>query len=254
MSVSTAAPQRFDIHNSDVPIVCRSCEARHKGICGALTPSQLSTLSKNTTLQTIPAEQQFAMEGDKPVTYSNIVSGIVKLTKLMADGRQQIVALQFAPDLVGRPFDTAIKTSIEAATDLKLCSFPRKALESLIAEAPDLEHRLHQQNLRELDDARDWLLALGRKTANERVASFIYFTAQHIDPDALARGNAIRFKFPLKRSDIADFLGLTLETVSRQITKLRQSKVIALIDNSTCEIIDLPMLRKLAEAEDPPQF
>lgn len=254
MSASTSSPQRFDIHNSDVPIVCRSCEARHQGICGALTPSQLSTLSKNTTMQSIPAEQQFGMEGDKPVAYSNIISGIVKLSKLMADGRQQIVALQFAPDLVGRPFDITNKTSIEAATDLKLCSFPRKALESLIAEAPDLEHRLHQQNLRELDDARDWLLALGRKTANERVASFIYFTALHIDPDALAKGQMIRFQFPLKRSDIADFLGLTLETVSRQITKLRQSKVIALIDNSTCEIIDLPMLRKLAEAEELPKL
>jgi CRP/FNR family transcriptional regulator, anaerobic regulatory protein len=254
MSDSTSSPRRFDIHNSDVPIICRSCEARHKGICGALTPSQLNTLSKSTTIQAVPAERQFAMEGDRTGDYSNIISGIVKLSKLMADGRQQIVALQFAPDLVGRPFDTANKTSIEAATDLKLCSFPRKALESLIAEAPDLEHRLHQQNLRELDDARDWLLALGRKTANERVASFIYFTAQHIDPEALASGQTISFQLPLKRSDIADFLGLTLETVSRQITKLRQAKVIELIDSKTVKIHDLPKLRILAEAGDTSTF
>ena len=239
---------RRDIHNSEVPMLCRSCEARHMGICGALNPDQLLTLSKNTTKHVISAEQQIAVEGDRPTAYSNILSGVIKVSKLLPDGRQQIVALQFAPDLVGRPYEYENKASIEAATDVKLCSFPRKVLDELVSKSPDLERRLHKQSLRELDDARDWLLALGRKTATERVASFIYFTAQHIDPEALETKKVIQFQLPLKRSDIADFLGLTLETVSRQITKLRQAKVIDLIDSRTCQIVNLPKLRALAEA------
>lgn len=246
MSTPSPGLKRSDIHNSDVPVLCASCEARHKGICGALTPRQLLTLSKGTTKHKIQADQEISAEGGAPVAFSNIMSGVVKLSKLMADGRQQIVALQFAPDLVGRPFDVQNKTSVEAATEVRLCSFPVKVLEDLIAESPDLEHRLHQQNLRELDEARDLLLSLGRKSASERVASFIYFIACHIDPDSVAEHATLKFQIPLKRSDIADFLGLTLETVSRQITKLRQAGVISIVDRRSIGITNLAKLRQLA--------
>lgn len=248
MSVQSPETKRLDVHNSDVPVVCRSCEARHKGICGALTPKQLLALSKGTTKHHIAADQEISAEGGAPTAFSNIISGVVKLSKLMADGRQQIVALQFAPDLVGRPFDVQNKTTVEAATDVRLCSFPVRVLEDLIAESPDLEHRLHQQNLRELDEARDLLLSLGRKSASERVASFIYFIARHIDPESVAEHSTLKFQIPLKRSDIADFLGLTLETVSRQMTKLRQAGVISIIDRRSIEITNLAKLEHMAGA------
>ena len=246
MSDQNPSAKRLDVHNSDIPVLCRSCEARHKGICGALTPKQLLTLSKGTTKHQIPVDQEISAEGGAPIAFSNIISGVVKLSKLMSDGRQQIVALQFAPDLVGRPFDVQNKTTVEAATEVRLCSFPVKVLEELIAESPELEHRLHQQNLRELDEARDLLLALGRKSASERVASFIYFIALHIDPESSAEQATLKFQIPLKRSDIADFLGLTLETVSRQMTKLRQAGVISIIDRRSIQIINFPKLERFA--------
>jgi CRP/FNR family transcriptional regulator, anaerobic regulatory protein len=246
MSAPVTDQKRLDVHNSDVPVVCRSCEARHKGICGALTPKQLLALSKGTSKHHIPADRQISAEGGEPNAFSNIMSGVVKLSKLLPDGRQQIVALQFAPDLVGRPFDAQNKTSVDAATDVRLCSFPVKILEDLITESPDLEHKLHQQNLRELDEARDLLLALGRKSAAERVASFIYFIACHIDPEASIGHATLVFQIPLKRSDIADFLGLTLETVSRQMTKLRQAGIISIIDRRSIAITNLEKLQRLA--------
>ncbi len=248
MSSPIPSLKRLDVHNSDTPVLCRSCEARHKGICGALTPKQLLALSKGTIKHKIEADREISAEGGAPIEFSNIISGVVKLSKLMADGRQQIVALQFAPDLVGRPFDIQNKTTVEAATEVRLCSFPVKVLEDLIAESPDLEHRLHQQNLRELDEARDLLLSLGRKSASERVASFIYFIALHINPDASAGHATLDFQIPLKRSDIADFLGLTLETVSRQMTKLRQAGVISIIDRRSIQITNLAKLEQLAGA------
>jgi len=238
---------RLDIHNSEVPALCQSCEARHKGICGALTTEQLVSLSRHTTKHVIDAEQQITHEGETVKRYSNIMRGVVKLSKLTADGRQQIVGLQFAPDFVGRPFSRENDFAVEAATDIGLCSFPTSVLEKLVNESPDLEHRLHKQALKELDEAREWMFTLGRKSAAERVASFLYFCALHINPETSQNGDTQQFEIPLKRSDIADFLGLTIETVSRQITKLRQSGVIKIVNNRTVEISNLQKLQALTE-------
>ena len=241
---------RLDIHNSDTPLLCQSCEARHKGICGALSPNQLLALSKHTIKHVVAAEQQIAFEGEKTRRYSNIMHGVVKLSKLTADGRQQIVGLQFAPDFVGRPFSKESELAIEAATEVKLCSFPSSILEQLTSEAPDLELRLHRQALKELDEAREWILTLGRKSAAERVASFLYFIAIHINPEDNKNGVTQQVEIPLRRSDIADFLGLTTETVSRQITKLRQAGAIKIANNRMVEVPDLKRLKELTESDN----
>jgi CRP/FNR family transcriptional regulator, anaerobic regulatory protein len=239
--------KRQDIHNSDIPILCQACEARHRGICGVLTPLQLVELSKHTTKSVVEADQEIASAGRAVARHANIMRGVVKLSKLMADGRQQIVGLQFAPDFLGRPFARQSDVSAEAATQVRICSFPTAALDRLIQQSPELEHKLHQQALDELDEARDWMLTLGRKTAAEKIASFLYLIAKNMDPEADQKSSGVQFEIPLKRSDIADFLGLTIETVSRQITKLRQSGAINLINNRVVDVPDLAKLRDLAE-------
>ena len=243
------AKSRQDIHNSDVPVLCLSCEARHKGICGALAPDQLLALSKHTTKHVVAAEQQIAFEGETTKRYSNILRGVVKLSKLTADGRQQIVGLQFAPDFVGRPFSKENDFAVEAATEVKLCSFPSAILEQLTTTAPELEHRLHRQALKELDEAREWMLTLGRKSAAERVASFLYFIALHIDPEDPRNGQQRQFEIPLKRSDIADYLGLTIETVSRQLTKLRKAGIINIENNRLVKVPEIDRLKALTEID-----
>ncbi|WP_196501652.1 helix-turn-helix domain-containing protein [Aestuariivirga litoralis] len=234
---------RSDIHNSDVPIVCRACEARHKGVCGALNPQQLTELARHTTKHKYDASAGLVSDGAKVDRYANIMSGVIKLAKLTADGRQQIVGLQFAPDFLGRPFSQISDFDVEAATDVRVCSFPRDVLNKLTRESPELEHRLHAQTLKELDEARDWMLALGRKSASERVAGFLCFIAEHINPEIEFETGPVRFDIPLKRADMADFLGLTIETVSRQLTKLRQARVIEIENNRTVIIPDLAKLR-----------
>jgi len=240
---------RKDVHNSEVPVLCISCEARHKGICGALSPEQLVVLSKQTNKKSHAADQELVASEQDISTYSNVMSGVVKLTKLMADGRQQIVGLQFAPDFLGRPFKRQTEIAAQAATEVKLCSFPAHVLDAMIKETPELEHRLHEQALKELDEARDWMLTLGRKTASEKVASFIHMIATHIDPDFENPNHIIRFELPLKRADIADFLGLTIETVSRQLTKLRKAGVIELENNRTVTVPSLSRLENECELD-----
>ncbi|MGX5668219.1 Crp/Fnr family transcriptional regulator [Rhizobium daejeonense] len=227
----------------EAPTVCRACEARHGGVCAALSFTQLAELNKHSSRRKISAGEEVIGQGERVSSYSNILNGVVKLSKMMADGRQQIVGLQFAPDFLGRPFLGESTITAEAATDTEICTFPRPLIDRMVGEAPDLERKLHIQSLKELDEARDWMLTLGRKTAQEKVASFLHLIATHIDPD---KGSATTFDLPLSRADIADFLGLTIETVSRQMTKLRKDGIIVIENNRHVVVPDLNRLRYAA--------
>ena len=105
---------RKDIHSSEIPVVCRSCEARHGGVCGALTPEQLIEFSRYTARRAVRPGGELHGQGERVHSYANVLRGVVKLTKMMPDGRQQIVGLQFAPDFIGRPFSAESALSAEA--------------------------------------------------------------------------------------------------------------------------------------------
>lgn len=224
---------RQDVHSQPVegdpvPRVCASCEARHRGVCGALTPSELLRLSKISGKRTLLPGETLIADEENVLSFANILSGVVKLSKILPDGRQQIVGLQFAPDFLGRPFHRESHLSVEAVATCLLCTFPRAEFERLIGESPGLEHRILEQTLIQLDEARDWMVTLGRKSAREKVASFLLAIARYIAPDRSAAAGGIVFDLPLTRSDMADFLGLTIETVSRQLTALKRDRLIHL--------------------------
>jgi CRP/FNR family transcriptional regulator, anaerobic regulatory protein len=238
---------RQDIHNSEVPVLCRACEARHRGVCGALTPEQLQRLARHARRHEFAPGTELVAAGEATRRYANILSGVVKLTMMMPDGRQQIVGLQFAPDFLGRPFQGASEFSAEGASTVRVCAFPKETLEALVRDSPELEHRLHLQALRELGEAREWMLTLGRKSAPERVASYLLLLARRNDPESEAA--AIRFDIALTRAEIADLLGLTVETVSRQLTQLRKSGAIAM---ETHRIVAVPDPGRLAQLAGEP--
>lgn len=242
--------KRQDIHNSEIPLICQACEARHKGVCGALSPIQLTELSKHTTITVHEHSNALHSADQEQGHYSNILSGVAKLTKLLPDGRQQIVGLQFAPDFLGRPFSKQNNVIVEAATNVRLCSFPKKVIEKFIQETPDMERCLHEQHLNELDEARDWMLTLGRKTAIEKLASFLMLIVSHIDPEAHHKEKDLAIELPLKRGDIADYLGLTIETVSRQLTNLRKKQIVEIGAKRVIKIIDYKRLQKIADTGD----
>lgn len=181
--------------------------------------------------------------------FANILNGVVKMTKTLADGRQQIVGLLFPTDFLGRAFVTEAPYRAEAATDLELCAFPHSSFEQLLHKYPQLEHRLLESTLSELDTAREWMLLLGRKTAEEKVASFLHLLTKRADLSAPCNANQdgpLRFPLPLTRTDMADYLGLTIETVSRQITRLKKQGVISLVDSRTIEVAALEDLEDIS--------
>ncbi|BCH34715.1 transcriptional regulator [Mesorhizobium sp. L-8-10] len=194
-------------------------------------------LAKTSSRHKLEPGVELIADAEAVDSYSTLLSGVVKLTKCLSDGRQQIVGLRFAPDFLGRPFKVKSTINVEAATSVSLCSFPKAAVERIMKESPGLEHRLLKQTLDELDEALEWMVTLGRKTAPEKVASFLLMIARNMDSSIDPAAGSACFDLPLTRADISDFLGLTNETVSRQLTRLRADGVIR-IENKRHVTVD----------------
>lgn len=159
----------------------------------------------------------------------SIVSGVAALTQTMEDGRTQMVGLLLPSDFAGRPGRESAAYDVIATTDLVMCCFRKKPFEKMMCETPHIAQRLLQMTLDELDAAREWMLVLGRKTAREKIASLLTIIARR-DASLKLHGNEgpLHFTLPLTREAMADYLGLTLETVSRQVSALKRDKVILL--------------------------
>lgn len=224
-----------------LPIFCRDCESRLHGICSTLSRQQLAELAGVARQSRHDAGTLLSSEATPIISYANVVHGVIKLSKILEDGRQQVVGLQFPTDLMGRVFGREHRTSAEAASVVEVCRLPKSAVEDLAEAVPEFKQKLLEQSLRELDEARDWMLTVGRKTANEKVASLLLLFALHASPSTGAAG--AEFDLPLTRGDMADFLGLTIETVSRQMTRLGHEGLIALRTHRHVVVPDLAQLR-----------
>lgn len=237
-----------DIPAAD-PDRCQHCVVRHQAVCGALASHELADLNAIARRRIYKAGQSIIIAEEETPYVATVVSGVIKLIQSMPDGRQQIVGLQFPPDFLGRAYGHESRYFAEAVGDVDLCLFPKKEFETLLSNYPDLEKRLFQDTLEELDVARDWMLLLGRKTAAERVASFLLLIARrapYIGCKQKGDDAEVSFHLPMTRADIADYLGLTIETVSRQITKMKTQKVIQLHDNRDIAVLDMERLRDIS--------
>ncbi len=234
------------------PLRCQTCAIRHRAICGALPAEALTSLNSIARDRTIRAGEIILSPLDEAPPLANIVSGIVKLTNGLPDGRSQIVGLQFASDFLGRPFKNTCTYVAEAVTDVKLCSYPRSEFEAISLLYPDLQDNLLKHTLDELDAARQWMLLLGRKSAREKIASFLLLVGQRNLDDGCGAAhdtNFVSLNLPLTRSDIADFLGLTTETVSRQLSRLKNEGLIRLEGGRTVVIPNLEHMNIVASGQ-----
>jgi CRP/FNR family nitrogen fixation transcriptional regulator len=146
-----------------------------------------------------------------------VVSGAVRTTRLLGDGRRQVAEFYFPGDIFGLEPGPDHRFSAEALSDCVVLSVKRSALRGDHAAAAELEQMIWAATMRELDRSREHVLLLGRKTACERVASFLL--------DIVGRTGG-RGDLPMGRQDMADYLGLTIETVSRMLTQLQSSSVV----------------------------
>ncbi|WP_347137854.1 helix-turn-helix domain-containing protein [Paracoccus sp. SSK6] len=231
--------------NLDGPERCGDCPIRYRAVCAHCETDELALLEGMKLYRTFEPGQPIVWEGERMDFVGSVVTGVATLTQTLEDGRTQMVGLLLPSDFLGRPNRDIAPYNAVAATKVVLCCFRRKPFEGMMRSTPHVAHRLLEMTLDELDAAREWMLLLGRKTAREKIASFIAIIArreaalQKRDP-----GGRMRIELPLTREAMADYLGLTLETVSRQISSLKRDGVIELQGKRT---IILPDFARLVE-------
>ncbi len=246
-AVPTSASTIPKLKNPEVD--CVACPIRHRAVCAKCGPAELTRLEEIKYYRTFEAGQPIAWAGDEMGFVGSVVRGVATLSQTLADGRKQMVGLLLPSDFIGRPGRATAAYDVTAVSEVTLCCFRRKPFEGLMVSTPAVAERLLDMSLDELDAAREWMLILGRKTAREKIASLLTIVARR---EATVGLQAIRgrivVELPLTREAMADYLGLTLETVSRQISALKKDGVIAL--DGTRRIV-VPDIRRLtAETGD----
>ena len=220
---------------------CDVCVIRNRAICAALDGPELEVLNTVGRRRNLRAGESLMWEGEDSVLVANVIEGVLKLSTGTLDGREQIVGVVYPSDFIGRPFGSTTGHGVTALTDARVCVFSRNDFDAFARKHPALEHKLLERTLAELDRTRRWMLLLGRKSAGEKLATFLLEMSERlVEPGcaAPAIGYVSRFALPFSRQQIADVLGLTIETVSRQFTKLKADGVIDLPSRREVEILN----------------
>ncbi|MEM7505771.1 MAG: helix-turn-helix domain-containing protein [Pseudomonadota bacterium] len=238
----------------NVPDRCSDCPIRNRAVCSYSTPNELAELDKIKFYRDFDPGQEIVGEGEMTQSLGSIVEGVVALHKVMEDGRRQMVGLLFPSDFLGRPLRPSAPYDAVAITQVRMCLFHRSQFEEMLSQQQTLERRLLEMMLDELDAAREWMLLLGRKTARERLASFLMILARRAAAmEQKAMSDGLTFALPLTREAIAEYLGITIETVSRQFSSLRKEGIIALDNLRTVRVLRLAELYEITH-DDPADF
>ncbi len=225
---------------------CDLCVVRNRAICAALDKQEIEALNAIGRRRILAPGESLIWEGEDSVLVANVIDGVLKLSTGTEDGREQIVGVVYPSDFIGRPFGATSGHGVTALTESRVCVFSRKDFDAFAREHPALEHKLLQRTLGELDRTRRWMLLLGRKSASEKVASFLLEMSERLSSSTCETvGDSVskRFVLPFSRQQIADVLGLTIETVSRQFTRLKADGIIDLPSRREVVIADIGALQ-----------
>jgi CRP/FNR family transcriptional regulator, anaerobic regulatory protein len=235
------------------PKACFACAVRDSALCRVLNTQQLARLNRKSYRRMYPAGQLIAGVAASEDWCATVVSGVIKLCKTLSDGRQQIVALLFPGDFLGRPYRAEFPYTAETATEVQLCCYGRAYFEEFMQEQSDLKQVFLERTLDSVDASRDWMLLLGRKTAQEKVAALLLTILQRTSrsrPDC--EQGAGQVIMPLTRTEMADYLGLRLETVSRQLKQLEVIGIIKRLDPRRILVRDIGALTHAAGPDSTP--
>lgn len=196
--------------------------------------------------RTVHPHEALFHEGDETDHFYEVLEGVLCAYKIFADGRRQVISFAFPGDLVGFGHGVSYRFDCDAVSRARVRAIPSSSLLRAVKEHGELGEKLLAVAAGEVATMQDHSVLLGRKSAIEKLASFLVHLAER---SAAASGSSARVALPMTRADIADFLGLTVETVSRNMTKLRVMRVINLPNSSSFEILDIDRLRDVAEWE-----
>lgn len=224
---------------------CLGCEVRSSALCGVLNGNELAKLKALSWTIALAPGQPLFHEGDEATRVFTLTRGSLKLYKLLADGRRQVTGFMFPGDFLGISIDDEHAFTAESLDESQLCWFPRTRFDGFVDDHGAMERELYRLAAHELAAAQQQMVLLGRKTAAERLASFFLMLAEKLGKSTPA---PVRFvDLSMSRSDIADYLGLTKETVSRVLSMLKRGRLIRLEALDRVEILDREGLREIAD-------
>jgi len=231
-----AQPRPFVVEATRGVEQCIHCGAREFSVCNAIPTPDLDRLAAAALTMSVEEGRAFIQEGDPAEHFFNVTFGTAKLYKLLPDGRRQITGFAGIGHFLGLAVSATYAFSAEALEPMRVCRFSRSKLRTLLDDYPAMEKRLLEVASNELVAAQEQMLLLGRKTARERLASFLIARAT-LPTACLARAPELAtvIRLPMTRADIADYLGLTIETVSRSLTRFKSEG-----------LIDIPMPGEIA--------
>lgn len=228
-------------HNRNLPEghPCRNCQVRDVAVCGVLDDQDLQSFRRLGCGVQLRAGESLFSQGEPALSVFTVTEGMLKSYKILPDGRRQVTGFHMPGDFVGTSVDETHSFTAEAIEDCRVCAFPVRRFDDFVEDHQPMERELYIAAARELAEAQQQMVLLGRKTAVERIATFFLSLSDH------EKGAEV-IDLPMSRSDIADYLGLTKETVSRVLSDLKSSRIIRLQAIDRIEILQLDQLRSIA--------
>lgn len=224
---------------------CHECRVNFHPICRALAAIAEVRAGRASVLRRY-AKGRVLLDGHRvPDAFGIVVSGVVRLQHVDSDGRQHSVGFLFPGDYIGPSQPLIANLVAEAATPVEICSFPRRTFDLLVARHATLEPALLAHSLLELDEARTWMRILAQRPAPERIARFLILLEQRTR-GAPWEPRRSELDLPMSRTEMADYLGIALATVSRQFAKLRDEAVIEVRGRSHLRILDWDWIDAMA--------
>ncbi|MFD1332080.1 Crp/Fnr family transcriptional regulator [Methylopila musalis] len=223
---------------------CDGCPARALAVCQALADADMDEFGAIGDQQRFAPKEALFRQGDDADAVFTITSGMVRLYRLLSDGRRQILGFLLPGDFIGLAPDERYASTAEAVTPVAACRFDARAYATLAERKPRLLASLRRAAADELAAAQDHMVLLGRRSADERVAAFLIALRQRL---AVRGGGAVTIALPMSRQDLADHLGLTIETVSRVISRLARERVLLVVPDGV-RVLDAQKLQALAAA------
>jgi CRP/FNR family transcriptional regulator, anaerobic regulatory protein len=224
--------------------VCDACRVRNLSVCSGLSTHDSAALQRLAHRTNLSPRAPLIQAGTPAISVYSVTSGTLRLQRDLADGRRQIVGFAVAGDFIGLALQDTYSFSADALTASTLCRFDRAMFSQLCQKKPDLLAKLHQAAANELTLAYEQMVLLGRLRAEERIAAFLLRWRLRM---ARLSGASAALHLPMGRQDIADYLGLTIETVSRTFARWMRERVLLDIPDGV-RIVDLEALEALSQS------
>ncbi|MGF3023297.1 Crp/Fnr family transcriptional regulator [Methylobacterium aquaticum] len=221
---------------------CAECAARPVSVCSVLAVPELRELEALSQHLTLDKGQALFRQDEPGDAVYNVIEGSLRLTRLLPDGRRHIMGFALPGDFLGLALAERHAVSAEALGPVLTCRFGREDFAALLEAKPHLLRSLHARTGAELMLAQDQMLLLGRRTAEEKVVAFLLGLRNRY---ARTGRSSVTVELPMGRQDMADHLGLTIETVSRMLTRLDRAHLILIVPGGV-RLLDVERLERLA--------